>query len=478
MRRRAPGTPSVLGSPVLIGALTALITIVAVFLAYNANSGLPFVPSYDLKAELPNAANLVVGNDVRVGGTRVGAVSEIEVFRKNGETPVALVSMKLEKALDPLPKDSTLAVRPRSALGLKYVEITPGRSDEGYQAGATIPVEQQKVETVEIDEVFNMFDERTRAGSRQSLRGFGDALAGRGSDINTLIEELKPLVTHLEPVMANLADPRTRLNRFFRSIARAAGEVAPVASANAALFVNLDTTFTSLASIARPFLQDTISKQPPTLDVAIRSFPQQRPFLQHSAALSRELAPGVRVLPTTLPDLSDALEFGSITLRQAPDLNRRVASLLEALADFTEDPVVPRGIRELRETVATLKPTIAFLTPVQTTCNYLTLWFRNIASHLSEGDADGTWQRFIIIATPSGPNDEGHASSAPANGPNEDNHLHSNGYPNTASPGQDKECEAGNEPFYVGKTTIGNIPGNQGTKTADQPAASASRSDR
>ena len=36
-----------------------LVTIVAVFLSYNANSGLPFVPTYDLKANLPNAAQLV-----------------------------------------------------------------------------------------------------------------------------------------------------------------------------------------------------------------------------------------------------------------------------------------------------------------------------------------------------------------------------------------------------------------------------------
>jgi hypothetical protein len=36
---------SPLGSPILIGALTVLAVIVAVFLAYNANNGLPFVPS-------------------------------------------------------------------------------------------------------------------------------------------------------------------------------------------------------------------------------------------------------------------------------------------------------------------------------------------------------------------------------------------------------------------------------------------------
>ena len=69
-RRR--GAASMLGSPVLVGAITLLVAIVAVFLSYNANSGLPFVPTYDLKAEFRNAANLVVGNDVRIGGQRVG----------------------------------------------------------------------------------------------------------------------------------------------------------------------------------------------------------------------------------------------------------------------------------------------------------------------------------------------------------------------------------------------------------------------
>ena len=115
-----------------------------------------------------------------------------------------------------------------------------------------------------------------------------------------------------------------------------------------------------------------------------------------------------------------------------------------------------------------LSPTIAHLAPVQTVCNYATLWFRNVASLLSVGDANGTTQRFIIIATPQGPNNEGGPSSAPANGGvpgQKDNYLHSNPYPNTASPGQPKECEAGNEPFIVGKQEIGNAPGTQPAKT-------------
>jgi len=96
-------------------------------------------------------------------------------------------------------------------------------------------------------------------------------------------------------------------------------------------------------------------------------------------------------------------------------------------------------------------------------CNYVSLFFRNTASLLSEGDTKGTAQRFIIIPTPTGPNNEGSPASAPANGPGRANHLHANPYPNTAAPGQPKECEAGNEPFVVGKTVLTNPPGNQGT---------------
>ena len=75
MRRRRAAT-SIASNPVLIGAATTLVVIVAVFLAYNANSGLPFVPTYQLKADVPNAANLVAGNDVRIGGTRVATVDD------------------------------------------------------------------------------------------------------------------------------------------------------------------------------------------------------------------------------------------------------------------------------------------------------------------------------------------------------------------------------------------------------------------
>jgi hypothetical protein len=384
--------------------------------------------------------------------------------------------MKLDKEIEPVPADSTLLVRPRSSLGLKYIELTPGRGRAGLAAGSTIPVRQATPAVVELDDLFNMFDDKTRVGSRNSLDGFGGGFAGRGQDINTAIAAFVPLLTDLEPVARNLSDPDTRLNRFFASLARAAAEAAPVAEEQASLFVNLDASFTAFASIARPFLQETISESVPSEEVAIRDFPRQRPFIRNNTAFFRELRPGVAVLPHGAPILADAFEAGTEVLPKTKQMNEDLADVFEALADFSNDPTVREGVRQLTRLASSLRPTLRFLKPTQTTCNYATIFLRNVASLLSEGDANGNYQRFLVVSAPTdpltfelGPNNEGGPSEAPANGPGRHNHLHVNMYPNAAAPGQTNECEGGNERYAVGQTVVGNTPGNQGLTTDGQP---------
>jgi virulence factor Mce-like protein len=462
MSNRSAG---IAGNPVLIGAATVLVVLVAVFLAYNANQGLPFVPTYSLKAEVPSAAALVRGNEVRIGGSRVGTVDSIAARRNDDGSSVAVLGLKLERDQMPLPKDSTLLIRTKSALGLKYVELTRGRSRDGFGDGDTIPLAASTPAPVEFDEFVNMFDDKTRAAMRTNLDGFGDAFAGRGGSINQAIAAFRPLLTDIIPVARNLSDPNTNLKRFIAELGDAAAEVAPAAEEQAELFVNLDKTMAALREVARPYIQDSITKGRPALDEAIRSFPVQRPFLRNSEGLFRELRPGVRALRTSAPVLADALEIGTPTLRRSVALNRRLEPLLRELQTFAEDPLVPRGVDGLTDVVRTLNPTLQSLAPAQLQCNYISLWFRNVSSLLSEGDTNGTWQRFIIIATPSGPNNEGGPSNAPADGPNVENHLHTNPYPNTASPGQPRECEAGNEGYASGRTVIGNVPGTQSATT-------------
>ena len=258
-----------------------------------------------------------------------------------------------------------------------------------------------------------------------------------------------------------------------------------MAEEQASLFVNLDVTFTALASVARPFIQESISEGPPTEDVAISDFPKQRPFLRNNAAFFHELQPGVATLPHSAPILANAFQAGTENLPKTIPVNKELADTFDTLASFSTDPLVQQGVSQLTILSTSLNPTLKFLTPVQTTCNYATLFFRNASSVLSEGDNNGTWQRFTIIPTtaiqgtePYVPNNnEIGPSSAPSNGPGKLNHLHTNPYPNTASPGQTKECEAGNEHYNqtVGKTLIGNQPGNQGTKTSKKSGLGDSR---
>ncbi len=466
MRRRR-GAGSIAANPVLIGAATTLVIVVAVFLAYNANNGLPFVPTYDLKTRVPNAANLVEGNEVRIGGSRVGVVDRIRAVRRPDGTTVAELGMKLDTTVQPLPRDSTVVVRPRSALGLKYVEITKGTSARGFAAGDTVPLGNAQPEPVEFDEFLATFDEPTRAGSRVNLNEFGGALAGRGASLNGLFGVLPGFLPRLETAMENLADPRTDLDALFRGLGQAAAEVAPAAESQAALLRGLDTTFGALADV-REDLGRSIETGPGALDAAIRSFGVQRPFLANSAALARELRPGVRSLRAAAPDLSRALQTGEPALRRSVALNERLTPTFGALQRFAEDPLSSLGLNGLRTTSEILDPTLRFFTPTQTVCNYLTLWLRNVASLLSEGDGNGTWQRFIIVAAPSGPNNEGSPASAPANGGGDRaNFLHTNPYPNTAAPGQPRECEAGNETYVPGRKVVGNVPGNQGAATEE-----------
>ena len=83
------------------------------------------------------------------------------------------------------------------------------------------------------------------------------------------------------------------------------------------------------------------------------------------------------------------------------------------------------------------------------------------------GTTAGNWQRGIAFSTPPGPNSEGSPPRRPANGGGgrelRRNHLHVNPYPNTASPGQTARVRGRQRALHVGQQSIGNPPGNQGT---------------
>lgn len=425
-----------LESPVLIGAVTVLVVIVAVALSYNANNGLPFVPSYAVKADLPDAASLMKGNEVRVGGKRVGTVQKIDAMRRPDGTTFARVEMKLDKVMEELPADSTLTVRPRSVLGLRYIELQPGRSRRGIPAEGTLPLAAAQP-NVDMDEFMGAFDEPTRKGLQEVVGELGNGLAGRGGDLNRTFEALNPLLTHLTPVAANLAAPATDLGGFVGGLASAAGAVAPEAGRLGPLFDSAETTLRTLAG-ERDALGRILSEAPPTESTSTAALARIRPVLADTSALVTALRPGVRELPSASRRVADALETGTPVLRRTEPLADRLDRTLANAGSLVRRRSTGGAVRKLGETVTALQPTLRHVLPFQQRCNYLGLWSNHIPDLLSEGNSSGHWFRFTLILKP----------EELLQVPKPSGDLHSNAYGST---GQDGRCEVGNEAFQPGQ---------------------------
>jgi virulence factor Mce-like protein len=449
-----------MASPILVGAVTTLVTLVAVFLAYNANEGLPFVPTYDVKAYVPNAAGLVRSNEVRIGGKRVGLVRTITA-QPGPRRPLAVLHLSLDKRIV-LRRNTAVTIRPRSTLGLKYVQLVPSPTGKTVPQNGVLPVRDAQP-IVELDQVQNSLDAPTRRALQVALGDLGPGFAGRGTAFNEFVARSPAFFKGLEDVTRNLADPATGLDGFVKGLGRAVGELGTVSPQLAETVTSSNVTAAALASVKGQIAQ-LLSAAPATESEAIRSLAVAGPVLHDARQLVHDVAPGIRVLPTAAARLHSAVHRGIPVLRRTPGLLDRLDDTLGTVSSFASDPSTPDGLRRLLATLRLAGPLVNYLAPAQLKCNYIGLYWRNISSTLSEGDASGNWVRTLAFGDPF----QSKAEATPSS------NLHANPYPNTSAPGQVQECEAGNEPYEPGQR-IGNVPGNQGqhTQTTSPPAGVA-----
>ncbi|MDX6662919.1 MAG: phospholipid/cholesterol/gamma-HCH transport system substrate-binding protein [Solirubrobacterales bacterium] len=390
-------------SPTVVGAITTLIIIVAVFLAYNASNGLPFVPVYRVSTELPNAARVVRNNEVRIGGHRVGVVESVQTTQnqQTGEA-AAKLNLKLDRAVKPISQATQVRVRYKSSFGLKFLELVP-RPGPDLPEGGTLPITQSVPQT-EFDAINNTFDTPTRENIRTNLENFGNAFAARGASLNQAIENLNPLFTNLQPVARKLVEPSTKLKRFFPALARSAKAAVPVAAQQSQLFTNMATTFGALAADPKA-LRDTITSGVPALESGIRTLPFQRVFLGDFAEFSRLLKPGARQLRLALPTLNDALAIGTPVLLRTPKINRKLEDVFHALNTLVSQPETGIALSRLNTLLGDARPTAEYLAPYQTVCNYFNYWFTMLPEHITQQEAlptAGTSQRIALVNTPRG----------------------------------------------------------------------------
>ncbi len=402
-------------NPVLIGAATVLAVLAAVFLAYNANAGLPFVPVKELNVEVRDGANLVVGNDVREGGFRVGLVSGLALVRLPSGLVGARLTLKLDKAYGNVPIDSTASIRPLSVLGSKYVDLRTGSSPILVPDGGTLPITQTHV-PVQFDEIFQTFTAPTRRAIQENLVGISGALAGRGSALNDTFANLPALLGHLAPVARDLSDPRTQLTGFLRSLDILMGTLAPVSATASRLFTDMATTFAALSADPAA-LEASIAESPSTLSVGTASLAVQRPFLANLTTLGERLGPATAALEPTLQVVNPTIATAIPTLLRTPILDANLKDVFVALDELASAPTTNEALNALTSTVSTLNPMVRYLGPFQTVCNDWNYWWTYLSEHLSAQTSYGFAQRAMInLASPTGGSVGQQGATTPVNG--------------------------------------------------------------
>ena len=129
----------------IMGALVLVVAIGFMSFAYEGSNLRP-VEGYPIKAKFSTVAGIGLGSDVRIGGIKVGVVSNMAL---DDNTYQAILTMQLKDGLK-LPTDSSAAVVSDGLLGSKYIKLDPGADDKMLAANDTITITQSAVNLEEL----------------------------------------------------------------------------------------------------------------------------------------------------------------------------------------------------------------------------------------------------------------------------------------------------------------------------------------
>src|SRR5258706_11823469 len=108
----------------IMGAVVLIVAGAFLLLAYEG-SQMRVEDGYTITGKFGNASGISLGSDVRIGGIKIGVVSNLALDNKTYE---AIVSMQIRKGTE-IPKDSSAAIVGNGLLGEKYIQIIPGSED-------------------------------------------------------------------------------------------------------------------------------------------------------------------------------------------------------------------------------------------------------------------------------------------------------------------------------------------------------------
>jgi virulence factor Mce-like protein len=341
------------------------------FLWLSFGGPVPLKPKgYRVQVDFPEATTLAQEADVRVAGVPIGKVRTVNVDKGTNRTKATL---EIDPKYAPIRTDARAILRQKTLLGETYVEMTTGSSRKTIPENGRLP-NAQVAQTVQLDEIFDALDPKTRASWRGWQQELAKGINGRGQDFNDALGTLPGFASDAADVLTVLDQQQGAVQRLVKNT----GVVFAALTQNEAQLRNLITgskrTFDATAS-KRQALAETIRIFPTFLDESKTTLARVQKFSNDTDPLIQDLRPVARDLKPTLADVK-AL---------SPDLESFFRNL---------DPVITAsktGMPATREVLKGAEPMLAQVGPFLSQFNPILQFFEasqwQVADFLNYGAA-------------------------------------------------------------------------------------------
>jgi phospholipid/cholesterol/gamma-HCH transport system substrate-binding protein len=366
---RTEGGPD-LKKRALAAGLVLLAVITVAILLFRGDGG------YRVTAEFLNAGQLVKGNEVKAGGVAVGSVKAIDVTQDGR----AKVTLGIDDSdYEPLRRGTRVTIKQGSLSGIanRYVDLQLGpASGDEIDDGGVIDTDHTAT-AVELDQIFDLFDKRTRTGLQDFFKGSAEMLHGRGKELRRGVHYLNPALSTGARLFGELTRDDALLEKFLVDSGSLVHALAERRDDLTGVVSNLNATFGALGR-QQDALAESVDRLPPFMRRANTTFVNLRSTLDDVDPLVDASKPAVKRLGPFLEQARMFVHDGEPTIR---DLSRTIRQpgprndLIELIKSFPplahvamDDQQVNGADRRgaFPETTDALKaaaPTIAFGRP-------------------------------------------------------------------------------------------------------------------
>jgi phospholipid/cholesterol/gamma-HCH transport system substrate-binding protein len=310
-------------------ALVLLAVVVVAILLFRGVGG------YRVTAEFVNAGQLVKGNEVKADGVTVGSVKDIDV------TPTGQAKVTIgisDSDYEPLRRGTRVLIKQASLSGIanRYIDLQlgPANGDE-IDDGGVIGTDQTDT-AVELDQIFDLFDKRTRTGLQDFFKGSAEMLHGRGKALQRGVHYLNPALSTGSRLFQELTRDDALLERFLVDSGSLVNALAQRREDLTGVVGNLSATFGALGR-QQDALAESVQRLPPFMRRADTTFVNLRSALDDVDPLVDASKPAVKKLGPFLEQARLFARDGEPTIR---DLSRTIAQagpnndLIELIKSF------------------------------------------------------------------------------------------------------------------------------------------------